>query len=106
MKSSSIATCHQWRDPKAKAASGKLGIWISGFFGSGKSHFIKILSYLLQNIEARNELLANGESKKAVDFFKDKINDGFLISEINTAVTKENTVILFNIDSRAIHRRW
>jgi len=89
------------RDPKAKAASGKLGIWISGFFGSGKSHFIKILSYLLQNIEAKNELLGSGESKKAVDFFKDKIQDGFLISEINTAVTKENTVILFNIDSRA-----
>ncbi|MFK5947668.1 MAG: BREX system P-loop protein BrxC [Methylococcales bacterium] len=93
------------RDPKAKAASGKLGIWISGFFGSGKSHFIKILSYLLQNIKVRNELLASnensGESKKAIDFFKDKIQDGFLISEINTAVTKENTVILFNIDSRA-----
>lgn len=89
------------RDPKAKAASGKLGIWVSGFFGSGKSHFIKILSYLLQNIDAKNELLGNGESKKAVDFFKDKIQDGFLISEINTAVTKENTVILFNIDSRA-----
>lgn len=93
------------RDPKAKAASGKLGIWVSGFFGSGKSHFIKILSYLLQNIDAKNELLGigenKGESKKAVDFFKDKIQDGFLISEINTAVTKENTVILFNIDSRA-----
>ncbi|AWB59509.1 BREX system P-loop protein BrxC [Colwellia sp. Arc7-D] len=89
------------RDPKAKAASGKLGIWVSGFFGSGKSHFIKILSYLLQNIDARNELHNGGESKKAVEFFKDKIQDGFLISEINTAVTKENTVILFNIDSRA-----
>jgi hypothetical protein len=89
------------RDPKAKAASGKLGIWVSGFFGSGKSHFIKILSYLLQNIDAKNERLGNGDSKKAVDFFKDKIQDGFLISEINTAVTKQNTVILFNIDSRA-----
>ncbi|MCK8136731.1 BREX system P-loop protein BrxC [Pseudoalteromonas sp. 2CM28B] len=85
------------RDPKAKAASGKLGIWVSGFFGSGKSHFIKILSYLLQNIQATNGQF----DKSAIEFFKDKNLDGFLLGEIDTAVTKDNTVILFNIDSRA-----
>jgi len=75
----------------------KMGVWIKGFFGSGKSHYLKILSYLLENREVEKD----GETRKAFDFFKDKISDAMLIGDIHSAVSKEADVILFNIDSRA-----
>ncbi|MDU0355774.1 BREX system P-loop protein BrxC [Paraglaciecola aquimarina] len=52
---------------------------------------------MLQNITATDGTI----EKSAIAFFKDKNLDGFLLGEIDAAVTKENTVILFNIDSRA-----
>ena len=77
--------------------SGKVGIWVSGFFGSGKSHFIKILSYLLEN----REVSKNTTSKKAIEFFDGKIQDAMLAGDIKRAVGSDCDVILFNIDSKA-----
>jgi len=84
--------------PDNPDVAGNTGIWVSGFFGSGKSHFIKILSYLLENRQASSE---EGEVKSASEFFKDKITDPMLYGDIHASVNRDTEVILFNIDSRA-----
>src|SRR3989344_2973089 len=72
----------------------RIGVWISGFFGSGKSHFIKMVSYLLENKKIKG--------KKPIDFFREKINDPQITSNIERAVGRgTKDVILFNIDSKA-----
>lgn len=71
----------------------KMGVWISGFFGSGKSHFLKILAYLLENKKAKD--------KRAVDFFADKIQDELFYANMKRTANVETEVILFNIDSKS-----
>lgn len=72
----------------------KMGVWISGFFGSGKSHFLKILSYLLENRSLGNSC--------ALDYFDaQRIPDPLLLGNIEKAARSSCDVILFNIDSKA-----
>lgn len=71
----------------------KNGVWISGFFGSGKSHFLKILSYLLENREI--------EGKKAINYFDDKELDSFILANMKQAGDVSTDIILYNIDSKS-----
>ena len=80
--------------------AGRIGVWVSGFFGSGKSHFIKVLSYLLNNANHTHD----GQTRQAVEFFDPKIKDAMLLGDIKRAIGSHTDVILFNIDSKADNR--
>ena len=74
--------------------TGANGVWISGFFGSGKSHLLKILSYVLENKEF--------DGYKSGELFAEKIeNDEMLKGDVLAATRIPSESILFNIDQQS-----
>lgn len=73
--------------------SGANGVWISGFFGSGKSHLLKILSYVLAN------KIINGN--EFGQLFAEKVQDSLLKADVLKAIGEDAESILFNIDQKA-----
>jgi len=76
--------------------SGANGVWVSGFFGSGKSHLLKMLALLLEN------RIVDGSC--ALDIFLDKPqsrDDEIFSSDLKRAVAIPSESILFNIDQKA-----
>ncbi|MEA2031174.1 MAG: BREX system P-loop protein BrxC [candidate division Zixibacteria bacterium] len=73
---------------------GANGVWISGFFGSGKSHLLKILALLLEN-----RLIDNIH---VFDTFISKCGDNELLrGDLKRAIAIPSQSILFNIDQKA-----
>jgi hypothetical protein len=73
---------------------GANGVWLSGFFGSGKSHLLKMLALLLENREI--------EGTPAIDWFLPKCNHNEVLrGNLRRAVAIPSKSILFNIDQKA-----
>jgi energy-coupling factor transporter ATP-binding protein EcfA2 len=75
---------------------GANGVWVSGFFGSGKSHLLKMLALVLENRKV--------EGESALDFFLSKPtfkDNEILRGDLNKAVSIPSKSILFNIDQKA-----
>jgi hypothetical protein len=73
---------------------GANGVWVSGFFGSGKSHLLKILALLLENRQI--------DGVSALELFLPKCGDNEILrGELRRAVAIPSKSILFNIDQKA-----
>lgn len=69
------------------------GVWISGFFGSGKSHLLKMLALLVDGHDV--------EGQSVLDLFLPKIDDEILRADLKRATSIPSKSILFNIDQKA-----
>lgn len=75
---------------------GANGVWLSGFFGSGKSHLLKMLALLLENRTV--------EGSPVLDLFlsKPEIQENEILrGGLTRAVAIPSRSILFNIDQKA-----
>lgn len=73
---------------------GANGVWVSGFFGSGKSHLLKMLALLLENRSI--------DGTAVLDLFLPKCGDNEILrGDLKRAVTIPSKSILFNIDQKA-----
>jgi hypothetical protein len=75
--------------------TGANGVWVSGFFGSGKSHLLKLLALILENRSV------DGQHAADIFFPKIPLDDKILQAKFKKAVAIPSRSILFNIDQKA-----
>ncbi|MFK8294911.1 BREX system P-loop protein BrxC [Capnocytophaga canimorsus] len=102
-----LENIYTFLDAIVNKTSGKTGVWINGYYGSGKSHFIKYLFYCLNQNTRKSALQRYKEAvkdSKELDDFSD-----VTLSNVENIEKKINALevdeIIFNIDSVSESRR-
>lgn len=72
------------------------GVWISGFFGSGKSHLLKMLAHLLGDVDGQEF-----PRERVSESFRSKAQGAFLPALLTKAERIPAKSLLFNIDQKA-----
>ena len=98
-----LQNIYKFLDAIVNKTTGKTGVWINGYYGSGKSHFIKYLFYCLnqdtRQVALQRYIEAVRESKELDDFSEVTSSNVSNIEKKINALTIDE--IIFNIDAVA-----
>ena len=90
----------------------KIGYWISGWFGSGKSHFLKILGYLLENHQFEDssaaEIFLRRDEKNTLKPLVEEINKNYNTTVVMFDILEEAAKLEGKVEpvEMTIYKQW
>ena len=90
----------------------KVGYWVSGWFGSGKSHFLKIFGYLLENHQfddsSAADVFLRRDETNTLKPYVDKINETYKTTVVMFDILEEAAKLEGKIEpiEQTIYKQW